>query len=159
MSTNKQHTLSTVQHNRWARAAKACNQVGVQPMWPVEKQEEDTKKLSWLTATRLLHWLKARTVSVEARESIHRRKHTTHRGPLAFFPRTLPRGKGCPLPQQKHCRSCRTSLNLQHHSPGGAPTIVTCSYIVGLHRWTLGWGNLVQQHTPGRAAGSGPMGM
>jgi hypothetical protein len=35
-------------------------------------------------------------------------------------------------------------MTLQHHSPGGAPATVTCSYIVGWHRWTLGWGNLVQ---------------
>jgi hypothetical protein len=64
---------NTVQHNRWARAAKACNQVGVRPMWSVEEQEEDTKKLSWAAATRPLRRLKARIVS--ARESIHRSKH------------------------------------------------------------------------------------
>ena len=44
LSTNKQHTLSTVQHNRWARAAKACNQLGVQPMWPVEKKDAKTRR-------------------------------------------------------------------------------------------------------------------
>ena len=32
-----------------------------------------------------------------------------------------PSGKGCPLQQQKHGRSCRTSSTLQHHSPGGGP--------------------------------------
>jgi hypothetical protein len=37
-------------------------------------------------------------------------------------PTTLgaPWGRGCPLPPQKHGRSCRTSLTLQHHSPGGS---------------------------------------
>jgi hypothetical protein len=58
---------NTVQHNRWARAAKACNQVKVRPMWPVEEQEEDTKKLSWAAATRSLRRLKARIVSVEGK--------------------------------------------------------------------------------------------
>jgi hypothetical protein len=53
-------------------------------------------------------------------------------------PTTLgaPRERGCPLQQQKHDRSCRTSSTLQHHSPGGT---VTCSYSVGWHR--CGWGN------------------
>ena len=32
-----------------------------------------------------------------------------------------PRERGCPLQQQKHDRSCRTSSTLQHHSPGGGP--------------------------------------
>jgi hypothetical protein len=37
-------------------------------------------------------------------------------------PTTLgaPWGRGCPLPPQKHGRSCRTSSTLQHHSPGGS---------------------------------------
>ena len=30
--------------------------------------------------------------------------------------------------------------------PEAAPATVTCSYIVGWHRWTRGWGNLV--HAP-----------
>jgi hypothetical protein len=51
--------------------------------------------------------------------------------------------RGCPMQPQKHGRSCRTSSTLQHHSSGGAPATVTCSYILGSHRWTLGWGNLV----------------
>jgi hypothetical protein len=38
---------NTVHHNRWARAAKAWNQVGVRPMWLMEEQEEDKKKMSW----------------------------------------------------------------------------------------------------------------
>jgi hypothetical protein len=33
-------------------------------MWPVEEQEEDTKKLSWAAATRPLRQLKAKIVSV-----------------------------------------------------------------------------------------------
>jgi hypothetical protein len=39
-------------------------------------------------------------------------------------PTTLgaPWGRGCPLPAQKHGRSCRTSSTLQHHSPGGCPS-------------------------------------
>jgi len=57
----------------------------------------------------------------------------------------------CPLPPQKHGRSCGTSSTLQNQSSGGSdcdlqPTMaatVTCSYIVGWHRWKLGWGNLV----------------
>ena len=31
------------QHNRWARAMKASNQVGVRPMWPVDEKQADTK--------------------------------------------------------------------------------------------------------------------
>jgi hypothetical protein len=58
---------NTVQRNRCARAAKACNQVKVRPMWPVEEQEEDTKKLSWAAATRSLRRLKARIVSVRGK--------------------------------------------------------------------------------------------
>jgi hypothetical protein len=36
-------------------------------------------------------------------------------------PMTLgaPWGRGCPMPPQKHGRSCRTSSTLLHHSPGG----------------------------------------
>jgi hypothetical protein len=48
------------------------------------------------------------------------------------------------MPPQKQGRSCRTSSTLQHHSPGAT---VTCSYLVGWHRWTLGWGNLVHDTT------------
>ncbi len=43
-----------VQHNRWTRALKACNQVKVRPIWYVDEQENEDKKLSWATATRLL---------------------------------------------------------------------------------------------------------
>ena len=67
---------------------------------------------------------------------------TTLRGPWV---------RGCPLPPQKHGRSCGTSSTLQNQSSGGSdcdlqPTMaatVTCSYTVGWHRWTLGWGNFV----------------
>jgi hypothetical protein len=47
---------------------------------------------------------------------------------------------------QKHGRSWRTSSTLEHHSPGGAPATVTCSYIEA-GRWILGWGNLVHDTT------------
>ena len=52
-------------------------------------------------------------------------------------------GEGGALCQDrvKHGRSCRT-FSTTH--PEAAPATVTCSYIVGWHRWTLGWGNLVQ---------------
>jgi hypothetical protein len=53
-----------VQHNRWTRALKACNQVGVRPLWHVDEQENEDKKLSWATATRLLRKLKARIIRV-----------------------------------------------------------------------------------------------
>jgi len=53
-----------VQHNRWTRALKACNQVKVRPLWHVDEQENDDKKLSWATATRLLRKLKARILQV-----------------------------------------------------------------------------------------------
>ena len=60
-----------VQHNRWTRALKACNQVRVQPLWYVDEQENEDKKLSWATATRLLRKLKARILRVgEANGSI-----------------------------------------------------------------------------------------
>jgi hypothetical protein len=54
----------TVQHNRWARALKASNQVKVRPMWYIEETEQEGKKLSWATATRSLRRLKARIVKV-----------------------------------------------------------------------------------------------
>jgi hypothetical protein len=57
-------TWTEVQNNRWAGAMKASNQVGVRPMWPVDEQEDDKKKLSWATATRPLRRLKARIVKV-----------------------------------------------------------------------------------------------
>ena len=53
-----------VQHNRWARALKASNQVGVRPMWYVDELEDEEKKLSWATATRSLRKLKARIIRV-----------------------------------------------------------------------------------------------
>ena len=53
-----------VQHNRWARALKASNQVGVRPMWYVDEPEDEEKKLSLETATRSLRKLKARIVRV-----------------------------------------------------------------------------------------------
>jgi hypothetical protein len=53
-----------VQHNRWTRALKACNQVKVRPLWYVDEQENEDKKLSWATATRLLRKLKARIIQV-----------------------------------------------------------------------------------------------
>ena len=53
-----------VQHNRWARAMKASNQVGVRLTWPVDEQEDEKKQLSWATATRPLLRLKARIVKV-----------------------------------------------------------------------------------------------
>jgi hypothetical protein len=53
-----------VQHNRWARALKASNQVGVRPMWYIEEREHEGKRLSWAAATRSLRRLKARIVKV-----------------------------------------------------------------------------------------------
>jgi hypothetical protein len=53
-----------VQHNRWTRALKACNQVGVRPLWHVDEQEHEVNKLSWATATRMLRELKARIIRV-----------------------------------------------------------------------------------------------
>jgi hypothetical protein len=53
-----------VQHNRWARAMKASHRVGVRPRWFVEDLEQEGKRLSWATATRSLHRLKARIVRV-----------------------------------------------------------------------------------------------
>jgi hypothetical protein len=35
----------SVQHNRWARALKASNQVKVRPMWYIEDTEQEGKKL------------------------------------------------------------------------------------------------------------------
>ena len=69
-------TWTEVQHNRWARAMKASNQVGVPPMWLVDEQEDEKKQLSWATATRPLRRLKARIVRVDraARESTPRSK-------------------------------------------------------------------------------------
>lgn len=68
-------TWTEVQHNRWARAMKASNQVGVRPMWPVDEQENEKKQLSWATATRLLlRRLKARIVKVGGCESTPRSK-------------------------------------------------------------------------------------
>ncbi len=56
--------LNEVQHNRWARALKASNQVGVRPMWYVDEPENGGKRLSWATATRSLRKLKARIIKV-----------------------------------------------------------------------------------------------
>jgi hypothetical protein len=53
-----------VQHNRWARALKASNQVGVRPMRYVDELQDGEKKLSWATATRSLRKLKARIIKV-----------------------------------------------------------------------------------------------
>jgi hypothetical protein len=53
-----------VQHNQWARALKASNQVNVRPMWYIEDTEHEGKRLSWATTTRSLHRLKARIVKV-----------------------------------------------------------------------------------------------
>jgi hypothetical protein len=53
-----------VQHNRWARALKASNQVNVRPMWYIEDTEHEGKRLSWATVTRSLRRLKARIVKV-----------------------------------------------------------------------------------------------
>jgi hypothetical protein len=53
-----------VQHNRWARALKASNQVKVRPMWYIEDTEQEGRKLSWATVTRSLRRLKARIVKV-----------------------------------------------------------------------------------------------
>jgi hypothetical protein len=55
---------NAVQHNRWARALKARNQVGVRPMWYVDALEDGEKKLSRATATRSLRKLKARIIKV-----------------------------------------------------------------------------------------------
>jgi hypothetical protein len=68
-------TWTEVQHNRWARAMKASNQVGVRLTWPVDEQEDEKKQLSWATATRLLlRRLKARIVKVGGCESTPRSK-------------------------------------------------------------------------------------
>ena len=56
-----------VQHNRWARALKASNQVNVRPMWYIEDTEHEGKRLSWATTTRSLRRLKARIVKVEGK--------------------------------------------------------------------------------------------
>jgi hypothetical protein len=55
---------NAVQHNRWARALKASNQVEVRPMWYIDELEDGEKKLSWATATRALRKLKARFIQV-----------------------------------------------------------------------------------------------
>jgi len=55
---------NAVQHNRWARALKASNQVGVRPMWYRDELGDGEKKLSWATATRALRKLKARIIKV-----------------------------------------------------------------------------------------------
>jgi hypothetical protein len=55
---------NAVQHNRWARALKASNRVGVRPMWYLDELEDGGKKLSWATATRSLRKLKARIIKV-----------------------------------------------------------------------------------------------
>jgi len=56
--------LNAVQHNRWGRALKASNRVGVRPMWYTDELEDGEKKLSWATATRSLRKLKARIIKV-----------------------------------------------------------------------------------------------
>ncbi len=53
-----------VQHNRWARALKASHRVGVRPIWYLEAEEQEDKRLSWATATRSLRRLKARITKV-----------------------------------------------------------------------------------------------
>ena len=53
-----------VQHNRWARALKASHRVGVRPIWYLEEEEQEDKRLSWATATRSLRRLKARITKV-----------------------------------------------------------------------------------------------
>jgi hypothetical protein len=53
-----------VQHNRWARALKASKRVGVRPIWYLEEEEQEDKRLSWATATRSLCRLKARITKV-----------------------------------------------------------------------------------------------
>ena len=47
--------------------------------------------------------------------------HKRDRVPPRKETKTLgaPWGRGCPMPPQKHGRSCRTSSTLLHHSPGG----------------------------------------
>jgi hypothetical protein len=55
---------NAVQHNRWARALKASNRVGVRPMWLLDELEDGGKKLSWATATRSLRKLRARITQV-----------------------------------------------------------------------------------------------
>jgi len=56
-----------VQHNRWARALKASHRVGVRPIWYLEEEEQENKRLSWATATRSLRRLKARITKVGGR--------------------------------------------------------------------------------------------
>jgi hypothetical protein len=55
---------NAVQHNRWARALKASNRVGVRPMWYLDELDDGGRKLSWATATRSLRKLKARIINV-----------------------------------------------------------------------------------------------
>jgi hypothetical protein len=55
---------NAVQHNRWARAMKASNRVGVRPMWLLDELEDGGKKLSWATSTRSLRKLRARITQV-----------------------------------------------------------------------------------------------
>ena len=58
-----------VQHNRWARALKASHRVGVRPIWYLEEEEQEDKRLSWATATRSLRRLKARITKVVRRQA------------------------------------------------------------------------------------------
>jgi hypothetical protein len=57
-------TWNAVQHNRWARALKASNRVGVRPLWHLDESDDGSRKVSWATATRSLRKLKARIVNV-----------------------------------------------------------------------------------------------
>jgi len=56
-----------VQHNRWARALKASHRVGVRPIWYLEEEEQENKRLSWATATRSIRRLRARITKVGGR--------------------------------------------------------------------------------------------
>ena len=60
--------LNAVQHNRWGRALKASNRVGVRPMWYTDELEDGEKKLSWATGTRSLRKLRARITHVVGKQ-------------------------------------------------------------------------------------------
>jgi hypothetical protein len=51
---------NAVQHNRWARALKASNRVGVRPMWYLDELEDGGKKLSWVTSNQVIAEVKSK---------------------------------------------------------------------------------------------------
>ena len=57
-------TWNRVRHNKWARTAKACNQIGVRPTWHIDAADANSEKISWASATRSLRKLKQRIMAV-----------------------------------------------------------------------------------------------